>query len=76
MYAVDIVFKNGSELKGLIWTWPPKKGEFKALDESNGKIKDFNMRDVREGRWYEDHIRKTSQSSDFIEKAVESGWKG
>jgi hypothetical protein len=77
MYAVDITLKNGTELKCLIWKWPPqKKGEFSVLDESNGKIKTVNMKDVRDGRWYDDHTRRNVQPTDFIEKAVSEGWRG
>ena len=76
MYAVDITFKNGSKLEGLIWRWTPKKGVFEALNESNGNIKSYKLQDVKEGKWYSDRVRKYSECSDFIERAVADGWKG
>jgi hypothetical protein len=75
MYAIDVIFKNGSKLEGLIWSWEPEHGWFKALDESNGKIKTYQLKDVKEGKFYEDRIRKTSKSYDFLEKAAEDGYR-
>ncbi len=75
MYAIDVIFKNGHKLEGLIWTWKPEEGWFKALDETNGKIKEYQFEDVQEGRFYDDHIRKTARVCDFIEKAKEDGFQ-
>lgn len=77
MYAIDVVFKNGQKLEGLVWSWEPQQGWFKALDESNGKIKKFQMKDVQEGKFYDDHIRKSPSVKicDFMEKAQEDGYQ-
>lgn len=74
MYAIDVVFKNGSKLEGLIWTWRPQEGWFKALDESNGKVKKYHLKDIEEGKFFDDHIRKSAKVCDFLEKAVEDGF--
>jgi len=77
MYAIDVVFKNGHKLEGLVWAWEPELGCFTALDESNGKIKIFQFKDVQEGKFYDDHIRRcpSTKVSDFLEKAIEDGYQ-
>lgn len=77
MYAIDVVFKDGHKLEGLVWSWEPQLGWFKALDESNGKIKRFQFKDVQEGKFYNDRIRRCSSTKvyDFLEKAEEGGYQ-
>jgi len=76
MYAIDIEFKNGKKLEGLVWKWFPEKGFFEALDESNGNISKYRFSEVKSGIFYSDRIRKLSKQEDFLEKAIANGFNG
>lgn len=73
MFAIDVEFKNGNILNGLVWTWHPEKGTFEALDESTGKVKKYKFKDVKSGKFYNDHIRQTALVEDFLTKARDDG---
>ena len=74
MYAVDLFFKNGKKLEGLIWTWKPEKGWFEALDERDGKVRKYRIKDVLDGKIYADRIRIQAQAQSFLERAVAEGY--
>lgn len=76
MYAIDVEFKNGNKLEGLVWKWFPEKGYFEALDESNGNINKYCFGEVKGGIFYSDRNRKFSKQEDFLEKAREDGLPG
>ena len=78
MFAIDLIFKNGQKFEGLVWSWRPEKGWFEALDESNGGVNRYMIKDIVEGKFYNDHIRraKSTKCCDFLEKAREDGYPG
>lgn len=76
MYALDLIFNDGKTLEGLLWRWNPKGGVFEALDETNGKIRKFNLKDVKDGKFYSDRIRNLATFENFLDKARNDGWSG
>jgi hypothetical protein len=76
MYAIDVEFKGGKKLEGLVWRWFPEKGYFEALDESNGKINKYRFSDVKSGIFYTDRIRKFAKQEDLLDRAREHGYQG
>jgi fibronectin type 3 domain-containing protein len=74
MFAIDVSFKDGSKIEGLIWDWSPKEGSFKVLDESNGKIKECSLSTVKNGIFYSDRIRKKAKQEELLEKARKEGF--
>lgn len=76
MFAIDIEFKSGKKLEGIIWGWHPENGYVEVLDESNGNIKKYNLTDVSRGTFYSDRDRKLSRADDLLEKARLEGFGG
>lgn len=74
MQAIDLLFKNGHRLEGLIWTWEPSGGWFEALDEKDGKIRKYWIKDVQDGKIYADRIRIQAQAQSFLELAKSEGY--
>ncbi len=74
MYAVDIVFNNGKKLEALMWRWVPAEGWFEALNEKNGVVKKYSLKDVQSGLFYSDRIREKATSEDLLEKAQRDGF--
>lgn len=76
MYAVNFTLKSGKKIDALIWTFVPEEGWFKALDESNGKVKQYKFSDIRSGVVYPDHIRmEYHDTQDFLKWAMQEGWQ-
>jgi virulence-associated protein VapD len=74
MYAVDLILKNGTKIEGLIWHWAPKEGICEVMDETTGKIKKHQFKNIQEGVFYSDRVRHISQTQDLLEKAITEGW--
>lgn len=74
MFAIDIEFKNGNKLEGLVWGWHPETGYVEVLDESSGNIKKHKLSDVHRGTIYSDRVRNLSRAEDLLEKARSEGF--
>lgn len=74
MYAIDLLFKNGNRLEGLIWSWKPEQGWFQALDERDGQVRKYLIKDVQDGKIYEDRVRIQAQAQSFLERAKNEGY--
>ena len=74
MFAIDIEFKNGNKLEGLVWGWHPENGYVEVLDETNGNIKKYKLAEVYRGTIYSDRVRNLSRADDLLEKARQEGF--
>ena len=74
MYAIDLLFKNGKRLEGLIWSWKPEQGWFQALDERDGQVRQYLIKDVQDGKIYADRVRVQAQAQSFLERAADEGY--
>jgi len=75
MMALTITFKNGKSMNGLLWSWRPEEGWFEALNEKNGKIKSYKLKDIKNGVLYQTRDRRDLHGAEqLLDKARADGW--
>lgn len=72
--ALNLTFRNGKSIEALLWSWKPEIGLFEALNESNGQVKKYHLRDLKSGIIFPTRDRHTESGEDLIQKALSEGW--
>jgi len=76
MMALTLVFNNGRQMNGLLWSWRPEAGWFEALNEKNGQIKRYKFKDIKGGTLWQTRDRKDNSGvENILEKAAADGYE-
>lgn len=74
MMALTLLFKNGKQMNGLLWHWVPEEGWFEALNEKNGQVKRYKLRDLNGGTIWPTRDRRDNAGENILEKAAAEGY--
>ena len=75
MMALTLMFNNGRQMSGLLWTWRPEEGWLEALNEKTGQIKRYKLKDIKGGTLWQTRDRRSNSGENILEKAIAEGFE-